>query len=103
MSKLLDTIKLYEDSKAKIFAAFDTSDFQEIDNLIGIKWYLNEYDELSYLNDEDEYLFESANQVGEAVDGLLLFYVQENGEQYYVIFDVESKLSEEEAEELFNW
>ena len=101
MSKLLETIGLYYTSKAKIFELFGVEGYYEIENHIGHEWNLN--GDFKFLMDGEEYGYEYAERIGNIVDGLYLFAIQENGEKYYAIFDEESKLTDNEAEEKFDW
>lgn len=105
MGKLREVVKGYFDGQEKIFDAFDTSSWLEINSHIGEKWYKFESDDFRYLmgDDNEEYSFEYAKQVGGVVDGLVLFYVQENGEKYYSLFEKDKEMTEEEAEENLDW
>jgi hypothetical protein len=102
MSELLKTIGLYYSSKAKIFELFGTDGYYDIENKIGHPWYLGD-GSMQYLMDDVEYGYEYAEQVGNTVDGLKLFAIQENGEKYYAIFNDEDKMTDEEADEKFGW
>lgn len=102
MSNLRKVVKNYFNCQKEIFSAFNTSGWEEINSHIGESWFKNEYDEFNFLDEEGEvYSFESAKQVGDVVDGLILFYVQENGEKYYSIFEKDKEMGQEEAEKIF--
>jgi|TARA_R110000851_G_scaffold848_2_gene2863 hypothetical protein len=100
MGKLRDVVKGYFEGQEQIFEAFDTSGWEEINSHIGEPWHRYESGDFTYLDSQDEvYSFETATQVGEVVDGLVLFYVQENGEKYYSLFEKDKEMTEAEAEE----
>ena len=99
---LVETIGKYYTSKAAIFTAFETDGYYEIENHIGHDWHFSG-DYIRYYMDEAEYSFDYANQIGEVTEGIYLYLVQDNGEKFYVLFDKECKLTDEEAEEKFDW
>jgi len=101
MSVVKEVIEDFYAAKAQIFSIFDVDGYMEIVNNIEHPWRLHS-DEISYLKD-DVYSYEYANQVGNTVDGIQMFYVQENGEKYYALFDLKNHLTEEEAEEKLSW
>jgi len=104
MSKLRKVVEGYFTAQQKIFEAFDTSGWGEINSHIGERWHQYRHGDFHYLDEQDvEYSFDTAGQVGGVVDGLVLFYVQENGEKYYSIFEKDKEMTEEEAEEKFDY
>ena len=103
MGKLREIVKEYFDGQNKIFKAFETSGWEEINSHIGERWYQYEHGDFRYISNNDVYSFDTARQVGGVVDGLVLFYVQENGEKYYSLFEKDKEMTEKEADENLDW
>ena len=101
MSMVLEVIEDFYNAKAQIFSIFDVDGYMEIVNNIKHSWHLSS-DSITYV-DEDVYSYEYAKQVGRTCDGIQMFYVQENGEKYYALFDLKNHLTEEEAEKELAW
>jgi hypothetical protein len=103
MSKLKKVIKGYFKGRDRIFKAFNHHGWEEIDNQTKVRWG-KRYDSIGFLDKEDvEYGYEYAEQIGKAVDGIVLYYVQENGDKYYVLLSVDNKMTDEYTEENFDW
>lgn len=100
MSDLKKEVGEYFSSRDKIFEVFEEDGFEGIDDLRDNRWTADEYGGFQYLNSSgEEYGFDSARQCGETVDGLNLFYVQDNGEAFYTLFSQSLKRTEDEYEE----
>ena len=97
--KLEELIQQYEESYIRILDLFGTNGWDYIEIYRTDKWF-HQYDAMVYIEDGDEYRFDSCKKIGEDVQGYALFYVQDNGNTFYAIFKIENRLTEEEIEEL---
>ena len=98
---LIEDIGKYYTYINKVFTAFGTSGYYELENKIDYR-YIHNGEGINFLMEDIEYSFESADLIGES-EGIELYLVQNNGEKYYTLFDTENKMSREEAEEAFDY
>lgn len=101
MSNLRDTLKSYRESKEIIFKLFETDGWEAILDYTSNRW----YDSDSWVNylDEDgvECDFDEAKQCGGVVDGHKLFWIRDNGQEFYVMFSTDNEFDDiDEWEEI---
>lgn len=101
--KVKELYEQYKSSYVKILDKFDVHGWEELEMHENAKWYSSGDNYMTFIEEECEYGFESAQQCGEEVDGFNLFYVFENGQNFYVLFKSENKMSESEIEKLDSW
>ena len=87
MNKVLKVFSEYKSNRSKMFDFFGTNGWENIEDQITTRWHLGEDNYLQFLDDSGtEYGFDSASKVGETVDGFELFYVRDNGHEFYALF-----------------
>lgn len=98
MSKIKRCLDTIQDAKVEIFSALGaggSSMYFDIEDNLKAPWYL-ENGTLSYLSGGDLYSYEYASEVGESVEGEVMYYIQENGDTFYTIVSREYQSSGEE-------
>jgi hypothetical protein len=96
-----DKIEAYFAARELLLNSFDVEYPDYIEDKTSNEWMLDE-DSLNYLDDDDEYNFESANLIGES-QGYQLFHVLDNGKEYYALFHSDKQLTDEdEIDEKFD-
>ena len=86
MNKVLEVFSEYKSNRSKMFDFFGTKWIENIDDQITTRWHLGEYN-LQFLDDSGtEYSFDTASKIGETVDGFELFFVRDNGHEFYALF-----------------
>lgn len=99
MSNLRKAMDHYFNGRNIIFETFKWDGWEAIENQTDKRWF---YDGggLEFLDEEGtEYSYESADKCGETVDGIEMYYLQENGEKFYGLFTTDLKLGGDEYEE----
>lgn len=87
---IAEKFKNYISIYSEIMSMFDVKGhWEQIEDHTEVRWHLSGGDTESWINylDENgtEYGYEYASECGNAVDGLRLFYVQDNGEKFFVM------------------
>lgn len=89
MSKLLETFQNYSKSYNDILELYEIKghyDDGPIYDCISERW-IKLHDTINYLDSSgEEYGYDEAKKCGESVDGYVLFYVEDNGANFFVLF-----------------
>ena len=102
MSKIKELLKIYSTIVSDIFSEFgvDRGYGKFVDNTEN-RW-INFDGYISYFDSENiRYGYDSSSECGTNGD-YILFYISDNGEDYYTIFDKTKLLTEEQFNELEN-
>lgn len=91
---VIELYKAHKDAKSELFAKFDTSGWEAIEDHTECKWHLDGGQSMVYVDKECEYSYDSCRQVGGTVDGVNLYYVYDNGDKLYVLFSVENEIED---------
>lgn len=94
------TILAYLDARQDLIDAFGIEEPEYFEFHLNDEFYYYETDrslEYSSYTDDDLYGYESA-QLVESVDGYELYWVQDNGQQFYAVFHEDNELTDEQAE-----
>lgn len=86
---LIRKINSYNNLHTEILKSFGVEgDWYQIESQVSERWYSPEhYPEISYLDSSGvEYGYDCAHKMGES-EGYVLFFVQDNGDKFYAIFN----------------
>jgi len=98
-----DKIEAYFAARETLLKCFGTEWSELIEDYSHCEWAQIYGDDISYLENDNEYCFEGVSLIGES-EGYQLFHVENNGNIYYALFHVDKKITDEdELDKKFDW
>ena len=87
--QIKELLSTYKETYRKILEVFDTSGWESIQDHTNTKWKIYD-DNIAYVENECEYSYEYVSDCG-IRDNYQLFYIQDNGDSFYGIFNLNNK------------
>lgn len=98
MKKIKDLIDTYNSSKKEIFELFELERSYAFEDYTKYEYFITKND-FYFIYLDQEYSFDYYSKVNKEVEGYALFYIQDNGNKFYAIFDTRKLLTNEKFEQ----
>lgn len=98
MMKIKKLIDQYNSSKIEIFKLFELEETYAFEDYSNYEYFITEHDFYFFYLDQ-EYSFDYCSKVDKEVEGFALFYIQNDEDRFYAIFDTRKLLTTEQFEQ----